>query len=72
MINFREAIQKPQPGTGLLRRELADFGSAGCINGEMVVRDGGAHLRSSGAEDLLAWTEVQWETQRMARSKDRA
>jgi len=25
MINFREAIQKPQPGTGLLRRLLADF-----------------------------------------------
>ena len=46
--------------------------SAGYINGEMVVQDGGAHLRSSGAEDLLAWTGAQWETQRMARSKDRA
>jgi NAD(P)-dependent dehydrogenase (short-subunit alcohol dehydrogenase family) len=46
--------------------------SAGYINGEMVVQDGGAHLRSAGAEDLLAWTEAQWETQRMARSKDRA
>jgi hypothetical protein len=46
--------------------------SAGCINGEMVVRDGGAYLRSSGAEDLPAWTEALWETQRMARSKDRA
>jgi NAD(P)-dependent dehydrogenase (short-subunit alcohol dehydrogenase family) len=46
--------------------------SAGYINGEMVVQDGGAHLRSSGAEDLLAWTEAQWETQRMTRSKDRA
>jgi NAD(P)-dependent dehydrogenase (short-subunit alcohol dehydrogenase family) len=45
--------------------------SAGYINGEMVVQDGGAHLRSSGAEDLLAWTEAQWEAQRMARSKDR-
>jgi NAD(P)-dependent dehydrogenase (short-subunit alcohol dehydrogenase family) len=58
--------------------ELADLASflisdsAGYINGEMVVQDGGAHLRSSGAEDLLAWTETQWETQRMARSKDRA
>jgi NAD(P)-dependent dehydrogenase (short-subunit alcohol dehydrogenase family) len=57
--------------------ELADLASflisdsAGYINGEMVVQDGGAHLRSSGAEDLLAWTEAQWETQRMARSKDR-
>jgi hypothetical protein len=32
----------------------------------MVVQDGGAHLRSSGAEDLLAWTDAQWEKQRMA------
>ena len=43
--------------------------SAGYINGEMVVQDGGAHLRSSGAEDLLAWTDAQWEKQRLARSK---
>ena len=57
--------------------ELADLASflisdaGGYINGEMVVQDGGAHLRSSGAEDLLAWTEAQWEAQRTARSKDR-
>ena len=43
--------------------------SAGYINGEMVVQDGGAHLRSSGAEDLLQWTDAQWEKQREARSK---
>src|ERR1700742_3436648 len=43
--------------------------SAGYINGEMVVQDGGAHLRSSGAEDLLQWTDAQWEKQRSARSK---
>src|SRR3984893_532398 len=43
---------------------------AGYINGEMVVQDGGAHLRSSGAEDLLQWTDAQWERQRNARSKD--
>jgi NAD(P)-dependent dehydrogenase (short-subunit alcohol dehydrogenase family) len=43
--------------------------SAGYINGEMVVQDGGAHLRSSGAEDLLQWTDAQWEQQRTARSK---
>src|SRR3954464_14433444 len=42
---------------------------AGYINGEMVVQDGGAHLRSSGAEDLLQWTEAQWERQRAARAK---
>ena len=46
--------------------ELADLASflisdhAGYINGEMVVIDGGAHLRSSGAEDLLRWTDAQW------------
>jgi NAD(P)-dependent dehydrogenase (short-subunit alcohol dehydrogenase family) len=56
-------------------RELADLASflisdsAGYINGEMVVQDGGAHLRSSGAEDLLQWTEAQWENQRAARTK---
>jgi NAD(P)-dependent dehydrogenase (short-subunit alcohol dehydrogenase family) len=55
--------------------ELADLASflvsdsAGYINGEMVVQDGGSHLRSSGAEDLLQWTEAQWEKHRTARSK---
>src|SRR5436305_12839521 len=53
--------------------ELADLASfrapdrAAYINGEMVVQDGGAHLRSSGAEDLLQWTDAQWEQQRAAR-----
>jgi NAD(P)-dependent dehydrogenase (short-subunit alcohol dehydrogenase family) len=56
-------------------RELADLASflisdaGGYINGEMVVQDGGAHLRGSGAEDLLAWTDAQWEKQRTARPK---
>lgn len=55
--------------------ELTDLASflvsdrAAYINGEMVVIDGGAHLRSSGAEDLLGWTEAQWAEQRAARSK---
>jgi NAD(P)-dependent dehydrogenase (short-subunit alcohol dehydrogenase family) len=55
--------------------ELADLASflisdsAGYINGEMVVQDGGAHLRSSGAEDLLHWSDAQWERARAARSK---
>jgi NAD(P)-dependent dehydrogenase (short-subunit alcohol dehydrogenase family) len=55
--------------------ELADLASflvsdrAGYINGEMVVIDGGAHLRGSGAEDLLRWTDAQWAEQRAARSK---
>lgn len=55
--------------------ELADLASflvsdrAGYINGEMVVIDGGAHLRSSGAEDLLRWTDAQWAEQRASRAK---
>ncbi|HEV7636400.1 MAG TPA: SDR family oxidoreductase [Bradyrhizobium sp.] len=43
--------------------------SAGYINGEMVVQDGGSHFRGSGAEDLLQWTDAQWEQQRAARAK---
>jgi NAD(P)-dependent dehydrogenase (short-subunit alcohol dehydrogenase family) len=55
--------------------ELANLASflisdqAGYINGEMVVQDGGAHLRGSGAEDLLQWTDAQWQKQREQRSK---
>jgi NAD(P)-dependent dehydrogenase (short-subunit alcohol dehydrogenase family) len=55
--------------------ELANLASflisdqAGYINGEMVVQDGGSHLRGSGAEDLLQWTDAQWEKQRAARPK---
>ena len=55
--------------------ELADLASflisdrAGYINGEMVVQDGGAHLRSSGAEDLLQWSDAQWQKQRERRPK---
>ena len=55
--------------------ELADLASflisdqAGYINGEMVVQDGGAHLRSSGAEDLLQWTDAQWQKQRERRPR---
>ncbi|GAC1499203.1 MAG: SDR family oxidoreductase [Bradyrhizobium sp.] len=55
--------------------ELANLASflisdqAGYINGEMVVQDGGSHLRGSGAEDLLQWTDAQWEQQRAARAK---
>jgi NAD(P)-dependent dehydrogenase (short-subunit alcohol dehydrogenase family) len=68
------AARNPLGRTGE-HRELADLASflicdgAGYINGEMVVQDGGAHLRSSGAEDLLQWTEEQWDRQRAARAK---
>jgi NAD(P)-dependent dehydrogenase (short-subunit alcohol dehydrogenase family) len=56
--------------------ELANLASflisdqAGYINGEMVVQDGGAHLRASGAEDLLQWSDAQWAAQRAARAKN--
>jgi NAD(P)-dependent dehydrogenase (short-subunit alcohol dehydrogenase family) len=56
-------------------RELADLASflisdaAAYINGEMVVQDGGAHLRSSGAEDLLQWSEAQWAALRASRAR---
>jgi NAD(P)-dependent dehydrogenase (short-subunit alcohol dehydrogenase family) len=55
--------------------ELANLASflisdqAGYINGEMVVQDGGSHLRSSGAEDLLQWTDARWQKQREGRAK---
>ena len=71
------AARNPLGRTGE-HRELADLASflisdAGSyINGEMVVQDGSAHLRSSGAEDLLAWTDAQWEARRRAREKSRS
>jgi NAD(P)-dependent dehydrogenase (short-subunit alcohol dehydrogenase family) len=55
--------------------ELADLASflisdqAGYINGEMVAIDGGSHLRSSGAEDLLRWSAEDWVTHRAGRGK---
>lgn len=54
--------------------ELANLASylisdaAGYINGEMVTIDGGAHLRTSGAEDLLGWSDTQWATLRAQRT----
>jgi NAD(P)-dependent dehydrogenase (short-subunit alcohol dehydrogenase family) len=68
------ALRNPMGRSGE-HSELADLASflisdsAGYINGEMVVQDGGSHLRGSGAEDLLQWTDAQWEQQRAARSK---
>jgi hypothetical protein len=58
-------------------RELANLArflvsdSAGHINGEMVVRDGGAHLRSSGPEALLAWTDARRSNRWRARKTGR-
>jgi NAD(P)-dependent dehydrogenase (short-subunit alcohol dehydrogenase family) len=50
--------------------ELADLAAflvsdaASYINGEMVTIDGGQHLRTSGAEDLLRWSDADWAAHR--------
>lgn len=55
--------------------ELADLAAylvspaAAYVNGEMVTIDGGAHLRTSGAEDLLAWSPEQWAALRAQRGR---
>lgn len=41
---------------------------AAYINGETIAIDGGAHLRSSGAEDLLGWSDAQWAAHRQQRA----
>jgi NAD(P)-dependent dehydrogenase (short-subunit alcohol dehydrogenase family) len=40
---------------------------AGYVNGETVAIDGGAHLRTSGAEDLFDWTDADWDAHRARR-----
>lgn len=53
--------------------ELADLAAylvsdaAGYISGETIAIDGAAHLRTSGAEDLLGWGDEEWAAQRAAR-----
>ena len=59
------AAQVPLGRVGL-PEELADLAAylvserAAYVNGEMVTIDGGAHLRTSGVEDLLGWTDDDW------------
>lgn len=40
---------------------------AGYINGESIAIDGGAHLRTSGAEDLFDWSDDDWDALRRDR-----
>lgn len=40
---------------------------AGYMSGETVAIDGAAHLRTSGAEDLLEWSEEDWQAHRARR-----
>ena len=66
----RDAGRDPAQGIPLRRvgrhEELANLAAflvspaGGYITGEMVTIDGGYHLRSSGAEDLLGWTDEAW------------
>ena len=37
---------------------------AGYVSGETVAIDGAAHLRTSGAEDLMDWSDADWDAQR--------
>ena len=52
--------------------ELADLAAfllspgAGYVNGESIAIDGGAHLRTSGAEDLFDWSDADWDAHRAA------
>jgi NAD(P)-dependent dehydrogenase (short-subunit alcohol dehydrogenase family) len=41
--------------------------AAGYINGETITIDGGQHLRSSGIEELLSWTDEDWRAFREKR-----
>jgi NAD(P)-dependent dehydrogenase (short-subunit alcohol dehydrogenase family) len=71
------AARAPLNPSGRVGRpqELADLAAflvspqAGYINGEMVAIDGGAHLRTSGAEDLLHWGPAQWQALRAQRGR---
>jgi len=40
--------------------------AASYLTGEMVVLDGALHLRTSGADDLLQWTDADWAAHRNA------
>lgn len=51
--------------TNLASYLIAD--GAAYINGEMVTIDGGMHLRTSGAEDLLHLSDAQWAQMRARR-----
>lgn len=58
--------------------ELANLASylvsdaAAYMTGEMVVLDGGGHLQTSGAGDLLQWSDEQWAAHRGAKTEKSA
>jgi NAD(P)-dependent dehydrogenase (short-subunit alcohol dehydrogenase family) len=56
---------RPEELTGLAAFLLSP--EAHYINGESIAIDGGAHLRTSGAEDLCEWSDAEWEAHRSKR-----
>jgi NAD(P)-dependent dehydrogenase (short-subunit alcohol dehydrogenase family) len=61
-----------RPGEHIELANLASYlisPQAGYINGEMITIDGGMHLRTSGAEDLLGWSDEQWAALRQKRGR---
>lgn len=66
----RNAAQSVPLGRHGEHHELAELAAfmvsdaAAYMTGELVVLDGGAHLRSSGAEDLCGWSQDQWDAHR--------
>lgn len=63
--NTLERVGRPDELANLATYLLSP--AADYISGEMVVLDGARHLRNSGAEDVLKWTDEQWEAQRARR-----
>ena len=60
-----------RPGDPSELADLAAFlvsGGASYINGETIAIDGGAHLRTSGVEDLIGWSDAQWQAHRTQRT----
>ncbi len=63
--NTLERVGKPEELANLATYLLSP--AADYISGEMIVLDGARHLRNSGAEDVLKWTDAEWEAQRARR-----
>lgn len=61
-LNPLGRVGQPPELANLAAYLLSD--AAGYINGECIAIDGGAHLRSSGAEDLLQWSAQDWASLR--------
>ena len=58
-------VGQPSELANLAAYLLSD--EAGFVSGETVAIDGAAHLRSSGADDLLAWSDDDWQGHRASR-----